>query len=123
MVRVIVIDDDVDTVAVFSEYLEIKGVEVIGRGYGGREAVELYEKLAPDIVLLDIMMPEYDGFYALTMIKKMDPNAKVIMVTADLTYDVEKLRDLGISDLVYKPYDIDKVIQTIQRVHKGMMPQ
>jgi CheY-like chemotaxis protein len=121
MVRVIVVDDDVDTVAVFSEYLEIKGIEVIGRGYGGREAVELYEKLAPEVVLLDIMMPEYDGFYAFTKIKKMDPNAKVIMVTADLTYDVEKLRDLGVSAIIYKPYEIDKVIQTIQRVHKGMM--
>lgn len=121
MVRVMVVDDDVDTVAVFSEYLEIKGIEVIGRGYGGKEAIELYERLAPEIVLLDIMMPEYDGFYALTKIKEMDHDAKVIMVTADLTYDVEKLRDLGVSAIIYKPYDIDKVIQTIQTVHKGMM--
>ncbi|MFY9300659.1 MAG: response regulator [Candidatus Nitrosotenuis sp.] len=121
MVRVIVVDDDVDTVAVFSEYLEIKGIEVIGQGYGGKEAVELYERLAPDVVLLDIMMPEYDGFYALRKIKKMDPNAKVIMVTADLTYDAEKLWNLGVSAIVYKPYDIDGIIQTIQNVHKGMM--
>lgn len=121
MVRVIIVDDDVDTVAVFSEYLEIKGIEVIGRGYGGKEAVELYGRLAPDIVLLDIMMPEYDGFYALMEIKKMDPNAKVIMVTADLTYDAEKLLELGVSAIVYKPYDIDEIIQTIQNVHKGMV--
>ncbi len=90
MVNVIVIDDDVDTVEVFCEYLEIKDITVVGRGHNGKKAIELYEKLNPDIVLLDVMMPEYDGFYGLAHIKKIKPDAKVIMVTADLTYDTEK---------------------------------
>ncbi len=119
MVRVIVIDDDVDTVAVFCEFLEIKGIQVLGRGYDGKNAVELYEKLKPDVVLLDIMMPEYDGFYALENIKKIDPGAKVIMVTADLSHDVEKLDRLKASAVIYKPYEIDKVIETIHNVHNG----
>jgi len=90
MTKVIVVDDDKDTVEVFCEYLEIKGIEVLGRGHNGREAVELFKEKKPEIVLLDVMMPEYDGFFGLKNIRKLDPNAKVIMVTADLTSDTEK---------------------------------
>ena len=120
MVKVIVVDDDVDTVEVFCEYLEIKDITVLGRGYNGKTAVELYEQYRPDIALLDVMMPEYDGFYGLEHIKKINPDAKVIMVTADLTYDTEKqLKALNASAVIYKPYEIDSVIDTIQRVYDG----
>lgn len=119
MVKVIVVDDDVDTVEVFCEYLEIKEITVLGRGYNGKTAVELYEKHKPDIALLDVMMPEYDGFYALENIKKINPNAKLIMVTADLTFDTEKkLKDLSAAAVIYKPYEIDSVIETIHQVHR-----
>src|SRR5574339_847316 len=93
MVKVIVVDDDVDTVEVFCEYLEIKDITVLGRGYNGKTAVELYEKYRPDIALLDVMMPEYDGFFGLENIKSINPDAKVIMVTANLTFDTEKKLD------------------------------
>jgi DNA-binding NarL/FixJ family response regulator len=120
VVKVVVIDDDVDTVEVFCEYLEIKDIEVVGRGYNGKTAVELYEKLKPDIMLLDVMMPDYDGFYGLENIKKINPNAKLIMVTADLTYDTEKkLKMFNASAIIYKPYEIDSVIDTIHKVYKG----
>ncbi len=120
MCKVIVVDDDADTVEVFAEYLEIKNITVLGRGYSGKMAVDLYEQLRPDIVLLDVMMPEYDGFYGLENIKKINPEAKVIMVTADLTYDTEKkLKALNASAIIYKPYEIDSVIDVIQRVYKG----
>jgi len=119
MVKVIVVDDDVDTVEVFCEYLEIKDITVLGRGYNGKTAVELYERLRPDIALLDVMMPEYDGFYALENIKQINPNAKIIMVTADLTVDTEKkLKSLNASAVIYKPYEIDSVIDTIHNVSK-----
>lgn len=120
LVNVIVVDDDADTVEVFCEYLAIKDITVLGHGYNGKAAVELYEKFKPDIALLDVMMPEFDGFYGLENIKKIDPNAKVIMVTADLTYDTEKkLTALNASAVIYKPYEIDSVIDTIRKVEKG----
>ncbi len=122
VVKVIVIDDDVDTVEVFCEYLEIKDINVVGRGHSGKKAVELYESLRPDIVLLDVMMPEYDGFYGLENIKKINPAAKVIMVTADLTYDTEKkLKEFNASAVIYKPYEIDSVIETIHKVNNGIV--
>ncbi|NDF24873.1 MAG: response regulator [Thaumarchaeota archaeon] len=119
MVRVVVVDDDIDTVEVFCEYLQIKGVDVIGKGYDGKSAIELYEKLRPDIILLDVMMPDYDGFYGLAGVRVIDPAAKVIMVTADLTSDTEKkLKKLNTSAIVYKPYEIDGIVDTIHRIIK-----
>jgi DNA-binding response OmpR family regulator len=119
MTSVIVVDDDRDTVEVFCEYLAIKDIKVLGRGYDGKTAVELYKQHKPDVVLLDVMMPDYDGFYGLEQIRKLDPAAKIIMVTADLTSDTEKkLVELKASAMIYKPYEIDSVIETIEMVNK-----
>ncbi len=120
MTRVIVVDDDRDTVEVFTEYLAMKGIDVVAKGYNGKEAVELYKEHTPDIILLDVMMPEHDGFYGLENIRNINPNAKIIMVTADLTSDTEKkLHELQASAILYKPYEIDNVLETIDKVSKG----
>ena len=120
MTKVIVVDDDRDTVEVFTEYLGIKGIEVLGKGHNGKEAVELYKEHKPEIVLLDVMMPEFDGFYGLQNIRKINPDAKVIMVTADMTTDTEKkLEELKASAVLYKPYEIDSVVETIDKVSRG----
>ena len=57
------------------------------------------------------MMPDYDGFYTLKEIRKINPDAKVIMVTADMTSETKKkLRDLKPTDVIYKPYNVDKIL-------------
>ncbi len=117
MVTAIVIDDDIATVEVFAEYLAIKGIQVLEKGHNGLDAVNLYQKLKPDVVFLDVMMPKYDGFYALEKIKQADTNAKVIMVTADLTAETEKrLKELNASAIIYKPYDIVNVIDIVNKL-------
>ncbi len=113
----IVIDDSRDTVEMFCEFLEYNGIKVMGKGYDGYHAVEMYKKIRPDIVFLDIMMPKYDGFFALEQIRKEDEHSKVIMVTADLRSDTaEKLAVLKPNAIVRKPFDFDELIQTIDRV-------
>ena len=74
----IVVDDDHDTVEVFSDLLQILQIRVIGKGYDGRQAVELYQKLRPALVILDVYMPKYDGVYALEKIREINPSAKVM---------------------------------------------
>jgi len=119
LVTSIVVDDDFDTVEVFSEYLELKEIDVVGKAYNGKEAVDLYQKLKPDVVFLDVLMPDYDGFYALEKIRQLNPDSKVIMVTASLTAQTEDLlKELNASAVIYKPYDIDNVIETVHRVLK-----
>ncbi len=117
MVTAIVIDDDIDTVDVFCDYLEIKNVKVLGKGYNGKVAVELYEKLRPDIVFLDLMMPEYDGMFALENIRKINPDSKVVIVTADLREDTAvKLSKLKPTRVFIKPYDIEKISQIVSSI-------
>ncbi len=110
----VVIDDDPDAVDLFSDYLENKGVKVVGKGHDGSEGFELFKKLNPDIIFLDVIMPKYDGFYTLKKIREINSNAKVIMVTADFSPETKKkLKEMNATDIIYKPYDrkaIDKVI-------------
>ena len=80
-IRALVVEDDKDVKDVFVELLQLSKVDVIGKGSNGKEAIELYKKLHPDIVFIDVLMPEYDGFYGLEKIKEYDPKAIVVMVT------------------------------------------
>jgi len=106
----IVIDDDTASVHLFRDVLEMIGVTVLASGYDGKAAVRLYERYMPDIVFTDIMMPENDGFYALKEIRKLDPHAKVVAVTADCTNEsATRLKELNVSAVVYKPYDIQDI--------------
>ena len=119
MTTAIVVDDDVDTCEVLTEYLEFKDIKVLGVGYDGKEAVDLYQKLNPDLVFLDIMMPHYDGFYGLEKIKQLNPAAYVIVVTGDLTAETyNRLKILRSSAIVYKPFDIDKIMDVVKEVSK-----
>ncbi|AJZ75113.1 response regulator transcription factor [Candidatus Nitrosotenuis cloacae] len=112
-----IVIDDVDTVDVFCEYLDLKNIQVLGRGHNGKSAVELYEKYRPDVVFLDLMMPEYDGFYGLENIRKVNPDSKVVIITADLRDDTAKrLSDLKPNRVFIKPYDIDKITQLLEKI-------
>jgi len=120
--NVLVIDDDSNTVETFSEFLELSDVKVVGKGYDGKEAVELYIQLKPDIVFLDVMMPEYDGLYALEKIKKINPNAVVVMITADLSQKTEqRLNELNASSIVYKPFDVQQILEQIDELALSVM--
>ena len=117
MVSVIVIEDNVDSMGVLCEFLQIKDLDVIGRGKNGQDAIKLYNQLRPDAVIMDVMMPEFDGYYGLEGIKKNDPNATVVMVTADKT-DVtrKKLMELNASAILYKPNDVNKIKPTVEKL-------
>lgn len=117
MVTAVVVDDDKDTVDVFCDYLKIKKVEIVGKGYNGKDALELYQIYRPDVIFLDLMMPDYDGFYALEKIRKIDPNAKIVVITADLREDTaEKLELLKPTEIFIKPYDIERITQMLDRI-------
>lgn len=104
---------------VFSEFLEINGINVIGKGHDGKDAVGLYVKLRPDVVFLDVMMEKFDGLYALEEIKKIDPDANVIMVTADLSEDTYvKMTSLKASAIIFKPYEIDAIMKVLHDISR-----
>jgi DNA-binding response OmpR family regulator len=116
-IRAIVVDDDYDTVSVLSDFLQIKGIKVIAKGYDGQQAVELYKNLKPDVVFLDVMMKKYDGFYGLEKIRGIQHDAFVIAVTVDTTQKTyDRLTDLKASAIIYKPYDINEIMRVLDRI-------
>ncbi|TBR25951.1 MAG: response regulator [Candidatus Nitrosotenuis sp.] len=114
---IIIIEDDVDMAEIFEEWAKSAEISVLGIGHDGKEAVGLFEKHRPQIVVLDLMMPYFDGFYAMEHIRKIDPEAKFLVLTADIT-DVTKSRieQMKSISLIYKPYDLDDVINEIKKL-------
>ena len=116
-ITAIIIDDDHGITTVFAEYLELHGITTLGIGRDGKSAVELYQKTKPHVVFLDVMMPDYDGFYGLEKIKQFDPNARVIMVTADATQETrDRLVSLGANMIIHKPFEIEEIVMAINRI-------
>ena len=111
MTNVVIIDDDHDTVQIFSQLLTLKGVNVIGKGYNGKEAVALYRELKPDVLITDLKMPEFDGIFAINGIKSEFPDAKIIVVTgfSEEYGDVKN----KVSAVLTKPYEINDVLKVI----------
>ena len=113
----IVVDDNPDVLSLFVELLELKHFQVLGTGRNGKDAVAQYEKLKPDITFLDVVMPNTDGLYALELIREMNPDAIVIMITTDLSQDTAKrLEDLKATAVVYKPFDINDLVKVVREI-------
>ncbi len=110
---VIVIDDDEDTVRLFSEFLEENGIKVVGNGYDGVTAVKLYKEKKPNVVLIDMMMPNGSGFYAIKKILQINSKAKIIAVSGDSSSSTkEKLEKLAIP-LIQKPFNMEQILAVI----------
>lgn len=115
-IRAIVVDDDEDSLESICQTLEIGGIDIVGKGYDGEQAYQLYKSLLPDIVILDMNMPNYDGGYALEKITQDYPDAKIIVVTAFTDYKFEKAKATAIFT---KPYDFEPFLDTIKNISEG----
>jgi len=97
--------------------VENAGHEVLGMAKDGKEALELYRKLRPDVVTLDILMRGTDGLAALEAIVTKDPGAKVIMVTAlGQEEKQEEARRLGACGYIRKPFKQTEIVDEIERI-------
>ncbi len=112
LIRAVVIDDEKNTIQLFSELLTNNGIKVVGKGYNGQDAVFLHQKLKPDVIFLDILMPDYDGIYALKLIREANPDASVIVIFDKLSTGKEiELNRLKPSAIVREPIDIDDILR------------
>jgi len=124
LINVIVIDDESDVSEVLCEFLKIKGIKVVGRGNNGKDAFELYEKFQPDIVMMDLVMPNYDGFYGIEKIREHDPKSKIMIISASLTPSyVQRLLQMNVDCISLKPYDLSNLIETIDKINHGVEVQ
>ena len=117
MITAGIIDDDKETVQVFAEYLEMLNVKVVSVGYDGTAAVEIYKKYKPDILFLDLMMPEYDGIYGFENIRAIDSKANVVIITSDLdSYASKKLEHLRPMDIFFKPFELEQIKTLLDKI-------
>jgi two-component system chemotaxis response regulator CheY len=113
-ISAIVIDDDKDLKDIFVELLQINNMNIVGTGNNGKQAFELYQKHKPDIVFMDVMMPEYDGLYGLKNIREYDPNAVIVLVTGSANVG-NKLDNCKATAILPKPIDMDKIKSIVNR--------
>ncbi len=116
MATILVVDDAAFMRMRMSKILTEAGYEVI-QAENGLEAVEKYRSAKPDAVLMDITMPEMDGLTALKEIRKVDPNAKVAMVTAlgQQQIVLEAVKS-GAKDFLVKPAEADRVLAAVSKL-------
>lgn len=117
MARILIVDDAKFMRITLSNILTKANHEVVGEAENGREAVELYRKLNPDLVTLDITMPEMSGLDAIKQIRNEFPQAKVIMCSAmgQQKMVVESI-EAGAKDFIVKPFDEGRVLDAVNRV-------
>lgn len=114
--RIVIVDDNIDITGVFTDIFEIMDNKVVGIGHNGKDAVELFLKHKPDFIFIDVMMHEMNGLDALKAIKENDPNAKVIMVTADDSTDtINALEKLDATAIILKPFKIEDIVDVIEK--------
>ncbi|MHA2362525.1 MAG: response regulator [Candidatus Hodarchaeales archaeon] len=117
MVNILIADDAKFMRMMLRRILESEGHKIIGEAASGEEVISLYAKLRPDLVTMDIVMPDPNGIECVKKIRNFDPHAKIVMVTAlgQEAMVVEALK-AGASDFVIKPFKAGKVIQSVDKV-------
>ncbi len=115
--RVLVCDDAIFMRTMISDILSGAGYEVVGEAETGVQAIERYKELKPDLVTMDIVMPDMGGIDAVREICKGDANAKILMCSAmgQQALVVEAIQ-AGAKDFVVKPFQPSRVLEAVQRV-------
>lgn len=114
--RILIVDDAAFMRMMIKDILTKNGFEIVGEAADGAQAVEKYNELQPDLVTMDITMPEMDGIAALKEIKKTSPNATIIMCSAmgQQAMVIDAIQ-AGAKDFIVKPFQADRVIEAIQK--------
>ena len=122
---ILVVDDNPDNVDIIREYLEVRGYPITV-AHDGDEALALFERVRPRLVLLDVMMPGRDGWEVCRLIKQhpaLGKSVRVIMVTAlDEWDDKRQALETGADDYVEKPFDLGRLAATVERNVAMLVP-
>ncbi len=115
MKTVLIVDDSRTSRRILRDILEKAGFEVVGEAVNGQDGFDQYVKLGPDVVTMDITMPQVDGLESLKLIRKFNPNAKVIMITA--AGQKEKMVEAvkyGAVEFIAKPFMESSVLEALK---------
>ena len=115
--KILIVDDAAFMRMMIKDILSKNGYEVVGEAENGARAVEKYKELIPDLVIMDITMPEVDGIQAVKEIKKVNPDSKIIMCSAmgQQAMVIESIQ-AGARDFIVKPFQADRVVEAVKKV-------
>ena len=115
--NILICDDAAFMRMMIKDILTKNGYNVVGEAENGAKAIEKYQEVKPDLVLMDITMPEMDGIQALKAIKAADPTAAVIMCSAmgQQAMVIESIQS-GAKDFIVKPFQQDRVLEAVRKV-------
>ena len=115
--NILICDDAAFMRMMIKDILTKNGYNIVGEAENGAKAVEKYAELKPDLVLMDITMPEMDGIEALKKIKAADANASILMCSAmgQQAMVIESIQS-GAKDFIVKPFQADRVLEAVQKV-------
>ena len=114
---ILLVDDAAFMRMMLKDILTKNGYNVVGEAENGVKAIEKYKELSPNLVVLDITMPEMDGIQAARGIKEADPSALIVMCSAmgQQAMVIEAIQ-AGAKDFIVKPFQPDRVIEAVQKV-------
>lgn len=114
---IVIVDDAKLMRLMLKSIVEKAGYKVLAEMENASQLLEQYTELAPDLVLLDVIMPKMSGLEALEALFEMDENAKVIMVSsAGKESNINKAQELGAKNFITKPFDENKIVEIINQV-------
>ena len=115
--QILIVDDAAFMRMMIKDILSKNGYDVVGEAENGLKAVEKYEELKPDLVLMDITMPEMDGIQAVKTIKSSHGDAKIVMCSAmgQQAMVIEAIQ-AGAKDFIVKPFQADRVLEAVKKV-------
>ncbi|NLV77568.1 MAG: response regulator [Tissierellia bacterium] len=114
---ILIVDDASFMRMMIKDILTKNGFEVVGEAENGAKAIEKFKELNPELVIMDITMPEMDGIQAVKEIKNIDKDAKIVMCSAmgQQAMVIEAIQ-AGAKDFIVKPFQADRVIEAVKKV-------
>lgn len=114
--KILIVDDNDVMRALLRGILRNEDYQVVGEARNGIQALEMVERMTPDVVCLDVIMPELDGLETLKSIKRDFPQVSVIMITGNASKEnVQEALELGANGFVVKPFNAAKVLEALSR--------
>ena len=115
--KILIVDDAAFMRMMIKDILSKNGYEIAGEADNGARAIEKYKELIPDLVIMDITMPEVDGIQAVREIKKISGDSKIIMCSAmgQQAMVIESIQ-AGARDFIVKPFQAERVVEAVKKV-------
>ncbi|MCT4584013.1 MAG: response regulator [Peptostreptococcaceae bacterium] len=114
---ILLVDDAAFMRMMIKDILSKNGYDILGEAENGAKAIEKYKEVSPDLVIMDITMPEVDGIQAVKEIRGIDPNAKIIMCSAmgQQSMVIEAIQS-GAKDFIVKPFQADRILEAVKKI-------